>query len=173
VLRLRVPRVLAAGWLAILGAAEQPPTFKIAGQLVHHPDNRAVRGARVSITMVEHPDRQLSAVSGANGEFLFFGLPPAKYQLRAEFRGSAQLYQQLDEYSTAIAVGPSLDSEHIVFPLDSAASISGSVIDGDGDPVSGALVYLFGRSVSRGMFQTGLKGQASTNMTGAFHFGHL
>jgi hypothetical protein len=173
VLALRAPRVLAAVCLAVLGAAQQPQTFKIAGQVVHDRDNRAVRGARVSITMVEHPDRQLSVVSGANGEFQFFGLPPAKYQLRAEFRGSTQFYQQLEEYSTAIVVGPALDSEHIAFPLDSAASISGSVVDGDGDPVSGASVYLFGRSVSRGMFQTGLKGQANTNMTGTFHIGHL
>jgi hypothetical protein len=165
--------VLAACYFALVGWAQPPATFKIAGQVVHHPGNRPVRAARVSIIMVEHPDRTLTAVSGENGEFSFFGLPAAKYQLRVEYRGTARLYRQTDEFSTAIVVGAGLDSEHIVFPLESPASISGSVIDGDGDPVSEAMVYLFVRSVSRGLYQTELKMQTSTTLSGTFHFGHL
>jgi len=170
----KVLTVLAAGYLALLCAAQQPPpTFKIAGHVVHHQGNRPVRNARVTIIMVEHPDRTLTAVSEESGEFSFFGLPAAKYQLRVEYRGASQLYQQTDEFSTAIVVGAALDSEHIVFPLDSPAGISGTVIDGDGDPVSGAMVYLFGRTVSRGLSQTEMKGQTNTTLAGNFHFGHL
>ncbi len=170
----KVLTVLVAGYLALLCAAQQPPpTFKIAGQVVHHQGKRPVRNARVTIIMVEHPDRTLTAVSGENGEFSFFGRPAAKYQLRVEYRGASQLYQQTDEFSTAIVVGAGLDSAHIVFPLDSPASISGTVFDGDGDPVSGAAIYLFGRTVSRGLSQTEVKGQTNTTLGGTFHFGHL
>ena len=70
-------------------------------------------------------------------------------------------------------VGAGLDSEHVVLPLDSPAAISGMVIDGDGDPVSGAMIYLFGRTVSRGLSQTEMKGQTNTTLGGTFHFGHL
>ncbi len=166
-------RVLAAACLAALCAGQQSPTFKIAGRVVHHSGNRPVRNASVSIVMVDHPDRTLSAVSGENGEFQFLGLTAAKYQLRVQYRGSAQMYQETDGYSTAIVVGNGLDTEHILFPLDSAAGIAGVVMDGDGDPVSGATVYLFGRTVSRGLNQTELKGQTNTTLAGAFHFGHL
>ncbi len=170
----KVLTVLAAGYWALSCAAQQPaPTFKIAGHVVHHQGNRPARNARVTIIMVEHPDRTLTAVSGENGEFSFFGLPAAKYQLRVDYRGASQLYQQTDEFSTAIVVGAGLDSEHIIFPLDWPASISGTVIDGDGDPVSGATVYLFGRTVSRGLSQTEVKGQANTTLGGSFHFGRL
>lgn len=166
--------VLAAGYLVLSCAAQQPPhTFKIAGHVVHHQGNRPVRNARVTIIMVERPDRTLTAVSGESGEFSFFGLPAAKYQLRVDYRGASQLYQQTDEFSTAIVVGDGLDSEHIAFQLDSPAGISGTVIDGDGDPVSGAVIYLFGRTVSRGLSQTEMKGQTNTTLGGAFRFGHL
>ncbi len=170
----KVLTVLAAGYLALSCAAQQPAvTFKIAGHVVHHRGNLPVKNARVTIIMVEHPDRTLTAVSGESGEFSFFGLPAAKYQLRVEYRGASQLYRQTDEFSTAIVVGAGLDSEHVIFALDSAAGISGTVTDGDGDPVSGAMVYLFGRTVSRGLSQTELKGQTNTTLSGAFHFGHL
>jgi hypothetical protein len=166
-------RLLAAACLAAVCAAQQPPTFKIAGHVVSHTGNRPVRNASVSIVMVEHPDRTLTAVTSENGEFQFFGLPAAKYQLRVEYRGSTQLYEQTDAFSTAIAVGAGLDSEHIVFHLAPAAGISGTVMDGDGDPAAYAMVYLFGKSVAHGLYQTELKNQTTTTLSGTFHFGHL
>jgi hypothetical protein len=165
--------VLLAACLACCSLAQQTPTFKIAGHVVLHPGDHPVHGAKVSLTMVQHRDRQLSAVSGENGEFLFYGLPAAKYQLRVEYRGSAQFFHDLEGFSTAIAVGPEIDSEHIVFPLSIGAGISGSLLDEFGDPISGAMAYLFHRTVSRGLYQTVAAGQTNTGSTGAFHFGHL
>ena len=132
-----------------------------------------VRGARVSVFVPQHPDRQLSRVTGENGQFIFSGLPAGKYSLEVSYHGWSQAYQQVDDYSTAIAVGPGLDSKHIVFPLDSPASIAGSVLDDTGDPVRNATVYLFGRSLYRGIPQTGSKGMTTTATDGSFHFAHL
>ncbi|MGA8029538.1 MAG: carboxypeptidase-like regulatory domain-containing protein [Bryobacteraceae bacterium] len=174
-LRLSSPaaRRLAA---CLLGSAllisSQTPGFKIAGQVVRQT-SAAVKGARVSIFVAQSADRQLSCVTGENGEFAFSGLPRGKYLLQVNYHGWSQTYQQLDEYSTAIAVGPGRDSEHIVFPLDSPASIAGSVIDDAGDPVRNATVYLFGQSFYRGIPQTGLKSTASTATDGSFHFANL
>jgi len=166
-------RVPLAVLVACCCFAQQPATFKIAGHVVRHPGERPIRGAKVSITMVQDRQRQLSAVNGENGEFLFYGLPQAKYQLRVEYRGAGQFFHELEGYSTAIAVGPNIDSEHIVFPFDTGASINGTLVDEVGDPVPGATVYLFAKTVSRGFYQTAAAGQSNTTSSGTFHFGHL
>jgi hypothetical protein len=149
------------------------PTFRIAGHVLRRADNRPAKRVRVSIAMADHADRQISCITGDNGEFSLGGLPPSKYMLQVNDHGWSQLFQQLDEFSTAIAVGPDLDSEHIVFPLDSPARITGSVLDEDGDPVAGATVYLFVRSILRGLVQTQLNAQANTGADGDFHFTRL
>jgi carboxypeptidase family protein len=148
-------------------------SFKIAGRVVRGPDNRPAKRARVIIATVDHADRQISCLTGDKGEFSFAGLPPAKYTLQVNDHGGSQLFLQTDEFSTAIAVGPDLDSEHIVFPLDAPARITGSVLDEEGDPVAGAAVYLFVRSLLRGLVQTQLSTEASTGVDGDFHFTHL
>lgn len=150
----------------------QTPGFQIAGQVVQKTGN-PVKGARVSVFLPQHPQQQLSCVTDENGSFRFAGLPPGKYSLVVKYRGRSQAYKQLDDYSTAIAVGPDLDSEHIVFPLDLPASIVGSVVDDVGDPVRNATVYLFGRLLYRGILQTALQTQTVTATDGSFHFAHL
>jgi hypothetical protein len=159
--------------LGVLTYGQPAPSFRIAGHVVRRPSNQPVAGARVSIARDQHRERPLSFVTNENGEFSFTGLPPTKYTLQVEDHGRSQLFQQLDEFSTAIVVGSGLDSEHILFPLDSPASIAGSVRDEDGDPVREASVYLFSRFLFRGIFQTGLKGETNTGAGGTFRFSHL
>jgi len=165
--------VLAWGASGLLSYGQPAASFRIAGHVVRQPGNQPAPGARVSIAMDQHRDRPLSCVTNEKGEFSFTGLPPAKYTLQVDDHGRSQLFQQLDEFSTAVAVGSGLDSEHILFTLDSPASIAGSVRDEDGDPVREASVYLFSRSLSRGIFQTGLKGETNTSAGGTFRFSHL
>src|SRR5581483_15289 len=159
--------MVSAGFLP---ATSQTPGFAIAGQVVRHADDHPVRGARVSIAPVEQRDRRVFCRSGENGQFSFSGVSAGKYSLAVTDHEWSQAYKQFDYFSTAIAVGPGLDSEHIVFRLESPASIVGSVLDDAGDPVRGAMVYLFGRFLSRGAYQTGMKGTVNTNADGSFHF---
>lgn len=154
------------GWLILVtgvcnGAG---PTYKIAGHV--SPAKRV----RVSVTMVDHADRQASCITGEHGEFSFVDLPAAKYMLQVTDHGWSQLFQQSDEFSTAVVTGPDLDSEHIVFPLTPPARITGSVVDQDGDPVGGATVYLFSQSLVNGLVQTQLKAQVNSGADGDFHF---
>lgn len=154
-------------------ANAQSPAFKVAGQVIRRRDNRPVRGAHVSLVVPDHPDRRVSCTTGENGEFLFAGLSAGKYSLIVNYRGFSQQFRQDGAYSTAIAVGSGLDSEHVVFPLDSPASIVGAVLDDAGDPVRNATVYLFGESVDNGMRRTGLKATVVSDSDGEFHFAHL
>ena len=72
------------------------------------------------------------------------GYPVGKYSLTAQRRGYIeQSYEEHDQYSTAIAVGPGLNSEDLIFKLNAEGVISGTVTDEAGEPVRGAQVRLF------------------------------
>lgn len=166
-------RLFTLGSLALLCRSQQAPTFTIAGHVVRHLDQRAIKGARVSLTMVKDIQRQISAITSENGGFSFQGVPAGKYQLRVTDHGTSQLYQETENYSTAIVTGPGLDSEHILFALDSPATLSGTIVDEENDPVPQATVYLFTHSVVSGKNQTRSGGQTNTDTAGALHFRHL
>lgn len=154
------------------GQTQQLATFKISGRVVRHADHRPVHEARVTITMVDKTDRHLSAVTGENGEFLFYGLPAAKYSLQVDNHGWSQSYEQLEGYSTAIVTGTGFDTEHIVFLLDTPAAITGAVVDEDGDPVRQASVFLFSGGMSDGKSSSGMQA-TNTDADGRFHFKNL
>ena len=151
--------------------AQKPDLFTIAGHVVGPPvDHRGVKGARVSIILAKDSEHQVTTFSGDNGEFSFQGIPAGKYQLRIVDHGAVQLYQQTDVSSTAVIVGPGKDSEHILFVLNSPASISGTVLDEGNDPVPQATVYLFVRSVVLGRYLTHRCRKQPPSQTGLFIF---
>ncbi len=171
-----------ACFLSAASARSQQPTtsadsssgFTIKGTVVEHASNRPL--SKVLITVITSPkgDRSVYSVSGSDGAFVFNNLPAGKYSLWAQGHGHAlQTFLQDEQYSTGIVVGPGLDSEHIVFPLLAPGSISGSVMDQDGDPVGQAQIWLFQKKVSLGKSQILMGGMKATDSSGSFHFAHL
>jgi hypothetical protein len=159
-------------WLFLVSPAGAQ-SFTIGGVVVQAASKQPLRRIRVNIAPVEHREHSLSVVTGSAGEFSFSGLPKGKYALQVESHGTVQGFHENEEFSTAIATGPGLDSEHIVFPMEDSAAISGSVVDDEGDLVRAAQVLLFRRGVFYGRPKTVMQGQVSTGATGEFHFRHL
>jgi len=113
-------------------------------------------------------------VTENDGRFIFEHLPAGKYNLLAEGHGYyRQAFRENDTYSTAIVVGPGLDSAHVVFPLVASGSISGTVTDDDGDPVEGAQIMLFYRGIVSGRFETRISYSTQARSRGTFHFSNL
>jgi hypothetical protein len=84
-----------------------------------------------------------SMTTESDGRFHFEDLAAGKYTLSAGKYGYPhQLFQEHEGFSTAVAVGPGVASDPIVFPLHADAAISGRVTDEHGDPVVGAQVWL-------------------------------
>ncbi len=168
-----IPLLLASSLLVcMVCASSQTATFRIAGRVVHTNGN-PVRGAQVAVSLSQRPQDQVSTVTGDSGDFVIAGLAPGKYPLQVSYHGWSQFYKQFDDYNTGIAVGPGLDSEHIEFPLDTPASIIGTVSDDVGDPVRSAMVYLFRQSIRQGAPQIGVAMNGNTGSDGSFHFAHL
>ncbi len=120
------------------------------------------------------PTLQLKQVTGDDGIFAFSHLPADKYSLTAQRRGEQPVgYQQYENFFTGIVVGPGNTAAKIVFPLETSARISGTVIDENGDPVRQANVYLFRKGVSFGKAEITESENTMTGASGSFHFGHL
>ena len=159
--------------LLVAFAAAASNTFTVSGVLIEHGTNQPVKYANVLLSPVEHRDRQIAYRTGDDGRFLFTNLAAGKYSLEARIHNSAQALDEHEGYATAIAVGSNLDSEHIVFALAQRATIKGSVVDEDGEPVRDAQVFLLHRGIFDGRFQVALQTQPNTTPSGTFHFAHL
>ncbi len=151
--------------------------FRIAGTVVNALTGQPIASASVAIAPLNHGaerDISNSVVTGADGRFSFAALKGGKYSLIGRARGfSFQGFERHEGYSTAIAAGPDLDSEHLVFRLQPDASIDGVVTDEDNDPVQFAMVRLFPAKPGDALQKTGPIDQTQTDDQGHYHLGHL
>ena len=163
---------------ALICAAQKPPapsaprnaTFRISGTAVNLVDGQPLSAVEVTIASTEQRQQTQLVVTGSDGRFHFDNLASGKYSLAGHRTGfAAQFYQQHDEFSTAIAVGPGLTSENLVFTLTPDASISGLVLDEENESVRGGQVMLFLRSNGA----VHLQGETTLDELGRYHFGHL
>jgi hypothetical protein len=148
--------------------------FQISGTVVNAINDQPLGGAYVTITAVQGAEAR-TLMTGADGAFRFDGVRAGKYQLSAERRGFAsQLYQQHEgQFSTAIAVGPALDSGNIVFRVLPDASFSGRIADEQGDAVRNARVMLIREQVAEGRAIKAMVANVTTDDQGHYHFAHL
>jgi Carboxypeptidase regulatory-like domain len=122
--------------------AAQP--WHISGKVVDAHGGQALARCVVEITPTDHRSQSLSFETGDDGRFEFRGISVGKYELSAAKRGYlTQSYQQHDEFSTAIAVGPDRISEDLIFRLTPQAIFYGAIIDDAGDPIRRAQVRLY------------------------------
>jgi hypothetical protein len=159
------------------GLLAQNETYKISGTVVDHATNRPLSKMLVQATPVrasQESDAGRFTRTDNDGHFAFANLPPGKYVLLAGRQPSSMQFFQGDEgFSTAIAVGPGLDSEHVVFPLAALGSISGTVLDEEGAGLKNAMVYLYWQHIVSGRPETASYGQQQTKTSGSFRFTNL
>ena len=172
--------VLFAVSLSAQQRPASPPVaqhYRIAGTVVNSLTGQPIPSASVAIaptTQGMERDISKSFLTGPDGRFSFMGLTRGKYSLMAAARGfSLQYFEHHDPYATAVAVGPDLDAEHLVFRLDPDASIGGQVTDENNDPVQNAMVRLFQASTEGGEQQTLPINQVQTDDQGNYRIGHL
>ncbi|HEY6307423.1 MAG TPA: carboxypeptidase-like regulatory domain-containing protein [Candidatus Angelobacter sp.] len=148
--------------------------FEISGTLVNANTGQPIPRARVAIAPVTQRDNFTTLITHEDGRFTFPNLTPGKYTLTAQARGYLlQSFNQHDQLSSSIVVGPDLDSSNLLFRLAPEGAISGVVTDEAGEPVRNAQVMLYFTGLSAGIDATRPRGGTRTNDEGAYHFGHL
>ena len=119
-------------------------TYRISGKVVDARTGTALGRCSVQIADTKDRGQPRTTTSGDDGGFAFDGLARGKYSLTAERHGYlTQSYEEHDQFSTAIAVGPGMISEDLIFNLTAEAVLAGTVTDEAGEPVRGAQVRLF------------------------------
>ena len=155
-------------------SSEAPITFRISGTVVNSVSGQPVSKVMVAIGPAEGSDPVKKVVTDQSGQFDFANLKRGKYWLEAQAHGfSAQRFDQHEEFSTAIAVGPNLNSSNLVFRLRPDATILGTVTDEQNEPVRGAQAMLFRMGVQDGAAFTRLFASVSTDDVGQYRFSHL
>ena len=153
------------------GVPQALQSYPIVGMVVDAVTGAPVPHAELSLSV---KDDELRITAAEDGRFRFIGLEAGKYLLSAQARGYVrEAFDQHGVFSTGIAVGPGLDSEHLLFRLHPQAVIHGRVTDEHGDPVRRAAVQLFATANAQGKRANFVQTQAQTDDLGEYRFAHL
>jgi hypothetical protein len=149
--------------------------FRISGTVVNAIGNQPLAQVTVLISRADNLDQTADQVaSDEDGHFSFENVTPGKYAMTAQRRGFAQQsYQQHDQYSTAVAVGPGQVSENLIFQISPDASISGTVTDEQNENVRNGRAMLFKSGLQDGTQSVKPWGQATLDDGGRYRFDHL
>ena len=149
-------------------------SYRISGKVVDAHSGAPLGHASVRIATVKDASESQSTRTGDDGSFHFDGLLVGKYTLSADRPGYVEeSYEQHDQYSTAIAVGPGLASEDLIFKLNAEGIITGTVIDEAGEPVRNAQVRLFQDEDTNGIRTTRQRETVNTDDRGMYELANL
>lgn len=155
-------------------SAQAETLFQISGVLLDAVTGQPISQARVAIAPLSQRDAYITLTTGEDGRFLFRSLKAGNYTLGAQRRGYlTRSYDQHDQFSSYIAVGPDLESSNLIFRLPPECAISGRVSDEAGESVSDAQVLLYKSGNTQGEQATRLITRNTTDSEGLYHFTHL
>src|SRR5215467_2897991 len=145
--------------------------FGISGTVVHVVSGEPLPKVEVAIGPAEGSDSVQSVVTTGDGRFRFENLSAGKYWIAAQARGfSSQRLNQHEQFSTAIAVGPNIQSTGIIFRMYPDGVIAGTVLDEQNDPVRRAQVMLFRSGLWNGANATHAVAHTLTDDRGMYRF---
>lgn len=148
--------------------------FRIAGVVVDASSGQPLANARVFIGSPGVPNSGQAVTTAEDGGFTFENLAPGHYALSAARKGYLnQGYKQHEFFSTAIIVGPDLDTSNLRFEMHPEASITGQVVDEMGEPVRNAQLLLIQQGLQFGTRRTREQRRANSDDLGHYRFGHL
>jgi protocatechuate 3,4-dioxygenase beta subunit len=145
----------------------------ISGSVVEASSGDAVRKAVVTVTWHGTPRAWATTRTDGSGRFTFEGLPAGAYDLRAAKQGLGMaIYgaNSVRELGDVITLGDGETRQDLKLRFLHSGSISGRVVDPDGDPVVGANVSMLraGRNLGERIL-TNFQG-AATNDRGEYKF---
>ncbi len=162
--------LLVAAIFAMLAAAQQPQgTASLEGR-VTEAGGRPVEKAGLTLAGQpgSQPYRVYQTISGPDGSFSFTGVDPGTYWLRAERAGYLRAEYRASPHETIspIALAAGRRSNPVNVTMTRSATISGRVLDGNGDPVESAQVQVL-RRVFRPGFPMEAGRFANTDQSGS------
>ena len=148
--------------------------YRISGRVVDARSGAALSRCVVEIVEVSKGHDARTLQTGEDGSFSFGAIPASKYRLSASYPGFlTQSYEQHDNFSTAIAVGPGRASENLLFKLIPNTIISGTVTDESGEPVRQAQIKLYLDQDVDGIRSTQQRNAAVSDDRGSYELSNI
>lgn len=141
--------------MALAAAALAQPAGRgvISGTVVDAASGDPVRKAVITLTWQGTPRSWATLRTDESGSFRFGNLPPGKYDLRARKEGvGLAVYgaQSVRELGELISLGENETRTGLKLRFLHSGSISGHVVDDQGDPAAGAVIRLLRVGRNRG-----------------------
>jgi protocatechuate 3,4-dioxygenase beta subunit len=171
-------------WLGLLlasacGFSQSPAAKKpgsVEGTVTDSVTGNPVKKAAVTLAAMEAGSQarpaMVSGVTDAAGHFLIEGVPPGTYIPFANSTGYSIPGNFVRSFASlpTFAVGEEQRVRNVSIKLDPLATLSGRVLDEDGDPVSRAQVQLVTMLTNRGQRKFSPQQAAMTNDLGEYTF---
>lgn len=142
------------------------------GRVLHGATGEPVRKARVTFkSTVEGHDSELVATTDDAGHFRFANITPGVYRLTAQKHGFieggyGETKPEDDVTLLKITAGDQL--QDLTLRLFPGGTISGRILDADGDPAPGQQIVIWRRTVRRGETSTFHADDTTTNQAGDY-----
>jgi hypothetical protein len=163
-------------WLAApgltLAQAPRSPFAAVGGVVLNDVSGNPIRRAAITLSTLDSPLLESLTFSESNGAFGFTDIPPGKYQLRVTLDGFQPAWFGASTYNRPrgtlkLAAG---DIRYgITFRLRPLGSISGVVLDPDGDPLPNAQIRVLKSAWERLKPAYETAGWAMTDGSGHYH----
>lgn len=140
-----ISRLLLFATISAIVFAQSTGQGAISGTVIEASSGEPVRRAIVTVTWQGTPRSWATYRTDSSGRFAFTGLPPGKYDLRATKTGlGTATYgaNRARESGEPITLGPSETRLDLKLRFLRFGSISGHIVDRDGDPVPNVEVNL-------------------------------
>ena len=162
--------IVATGFALQSAPPKANSRSSIRGKVIQDPGGQPIRKANVALNTWDGQPNH-SATTDVEGQFTIDDLKPGQYNVVVEHPGFVQSGSVRRSISISVLAGQ--DKTDVVFHMQPAATITGKIVDVDGDPMSNVGVTAMGvGSPSRGgRFPDG--GGGATNDLGEFRIPNL
>lgn len=144
---------------------------KVAGTVVRQDTGEPLKKATVVLRSNENIEKSAFAITDGLGHFEFDNVDPGSYRLAVSHNGyldSQYGQKKPGDPGANLSLAPGQRMTELVFKLLRSASISGHVMDEDGEPLANVSVKAYQASNRRGKRELGAVAGASTNDVGEY-----
>ena len=155
--------------------SKEPPKASLEGSVIKEPGGEPLKKAIIEmIGENQEQSGNFTATSDQDGHFKVTGIEPGRYRLFVEHTGYLEVDDKRRQSSgIVLSFDAGQEIKDQVLRMQSAAIITGRVVDEDGDPMPEVMIAVLRRKHSGGRMKFEPTGSAQTNDLGEFRIGGL